>query len=125
MIREPLQRARERLALYEADGFGSASVAFFEIDKAGKKVWETKIPVPYCGLLHDFAVTENYVVFYVIPMKIDTEQMEKALKKAGVPVESLYFPNEGHGFYTEPHQREFYTKLLGFLSRHLGGAAAK
>ena len=54
-----------------------------------------------------------------------TEQMEKALKKAGVPVESLYFPNEGHGFYTEPHQREFYTKLLGFLSRHLGGAAAK
>jgi dipeptidyl aminopeptidase/acylaminoacyl peptidase len=54
-----------------------------------------------------------------------TEQMEKALKKTGVPVESLYFPNEGHGFYTEPHQREFYTKLLGFLSRHLGGAAAK
>ncbi len=54
-----------------------------------------------------------------------TEQMEKALKKAGVPVESLYFPHEGHGFYTEPHQREFYTKLLAFLSRHLGGATAK
>lgn len=54
-----------------------------------------------------------------------TEQMEKALEKAGVPVESLYFPNEGHGFYTEPHQREFYAKLLAFLSRHLGGATAK
>ena len=54
-----------------------------------------------------------------------TEQMEKALKKVGVPVESLYFPHEGHGFYTEPHQREFYTKLLAFLSRHLGGATAK
>lgn len=54
-----------------------------------------------------------------------TEQMEKALKKVGVPVESLYFPHEGHGFYTEEHQREFYTKLLAFLSRHLGGATAK
>jgi dipeptidyl aminopeptidase/acylaminoacyl peptidase len=54
-----------------------------------------------------------------------TEQMEKALKKAGVPVESLYFPHEGHGFYTEEHRREFYTKLLAFLSHHLGGATAK
>ena len=54
-----------------------------------------------------------------------TEQMEKALKKTGVPVESLYFPHEGHGFYTEEHRREFYTKLLAFLSHHLGGATAK
>jgi dipeptidyl aminopeptidase/acylaminoacyl peptidase len=54
-----------------------------------------------------------------------TEKMEKALKAAGVPVESLYFPHEGHGFYTEEHRREYYTKLLAFLSRHLGGATAK
>ncbi|MEL1265315.1 alpha/beta hydrolase family protein [Pseudoxanthomonas putridarboris] len=54
-----------------------------------------------------------------------SERMEKALKSAGVPVETLYFPTEGHGFYTEPHRREYYTKLLDFLSRHLGGAKAK
>jgi dipeptidyl aminopeptidase/acylaminoacyl peptidase len=54
-----------------------------------------------------------------------TEKMEKALKAAGVPVENLYFPQEGHGFYTEEHRREFYTRLLAFLSRHLGGATAK
>ncbi len=54
-----------------------------------------------------------------------TERMEKALKKAGVPVESLYFPNEGHGFYTEPHRRAYYTQLLAFLSKHLGGAQAQ
>ncbi len=53
-----------------------------------------------------------------------SERMEKALRKAGVPVETLYFPNEGHGFYTEPHRREYYTRLLDFLSRHLGGATA-
>ena len=54
-----------------------------------------------------------------------TEKMEKALKAAGVPVETLSFPYEGHGFYTDEHRREYYTKLLDFLARHLGGARAK
>ncbi|WP_115559674.1 alpha/beta hydrolase family protein [Xanthomonas arboricola] len=54
-----------------------------------------------------------------------TKAMERALKGAGVPVESLYFPNEGHGFYTEAHRREYYTRLLAFLSKQLGGATAK
>lgn len=54
-----------------------------------------------------------------------TRKMEKALKAAGVPVESLYFKSEGHGFFTEPHRREYYTHLLAFLSAHLGGAQAK
>ena len=53
-----------------------------------------------------------------------TEMMERALKKAGVPVESLYYRNEGHGFYVEAHRIEYYTKLLDFFARHLGGAKA-
>lgn len=56
---------------------------------------------------------------------VHTEKMEKALKSAGVPVESLYFPTEGHGFYTREHRREYYQRLLAFLSRHLGGKTAK
>ncbi|MCC4590048.1 prolyl oligopeptidase family serine peptidase [Xanthomonas campestris pv. cannae] len=54
-----------------------------------------------------------------------SKKMEAALKKAGVPVETLYVPTEGHGFYTEEHRREFYTRLLAFLSKSLGGAQAK
>jgi dipeptidyl aminopeptidase/acylaminoacyl peptidase len=54
-----------------------------------------------------------------------SKDMEKALKAAGVPVETLYYPQEGHGFYVEEHRRVFYTQLLNFLSRHLGGAPAK
>ena len=53
-----------------------------------------------------------------------TQRMETALKKAGVPVETLYYSTEGHGFYTDPHRREYYTKLLAFLSRNLGGQSA-
>lgn len=54
-----------------------------------------------------------------------TKRMERALNAAGVPVESLYFPNEGHGFCAEPHRRAYYTRLLAFLSKQLGGSTAK
>ena len=53
-----------------------------------------------------------------------TGGMEAALKRAGTPVESLYFASEGHGFYTPAHRREYYTRLLAFLSRSLGGDTA-
>ena len=53
-----------------------------------------------------------------------TKKMESALKKAGVPVETLYYPNEGHGYYLEEHRREYYAKLLDFLATHLGGQRA-
>ncbi len=40
-------------------------------------MWDAWIKVPYVGMLHDFAVTENFIVFYVIPLKIDEAQIEK------------------------------------------------
>lgn len=49
-----------------------------------------------------------------------TKEMEDALRKAGVPVETLYFADEGHGFYEEDHKLAFYTQLLGFLDRNIG-----
>lgn len=56
------------------------------------------------------------------PMK-HTEMMEKALRAANVPVEALYYPTEGHGFYKTENEREYYGKLLTFFQRHLGGRA--
>jgi dipeptidyl aminopeptidase/acylaminoacyl peptidase len=56
------------------------------------------------------------------PMK-HTEMMEKALRQANVPVETLYYPTEGHGFYKIENKREFYKKLLTFFNRHIGGRA--
>ena len=53
-----------------------------------------------------------------------SRQMEKALKAAGVPVETLYYPTEGHGFYQDKNRREFYERLLAFLSRNIGGTGA-
>ena len=62
---------------YESEGFGSDIVTAFEITPAGKKIWEAKVKVPYVGMLHDFAVTDNYVILYVIPMAMDKEQLAK------------------------------------------------
>jgi dipeptidyl aminopeptidase/acylaminoacyl peptidase len=49
--------------------------------------------------------------------------MEKALRAAGVPVETLYYRTEGHGFFVTDHRREYFRKLLAFLDGHLGAAA--
>ena len=53
-----------------------------------------------------------------------SKKMEEALKKAGVPVESLTFDIEGHGFYIQANREEFYRRLLDFLAPHLGGRKA-
>ncbi|WCE02614.1 S9 family peptidase [Pseudoxanthomonas sp. JBR18] len=56
---------------------------------------------------------------------VHTERMEKALKRAGVPVETLYYEDEGHGYFADAHRREYYRRLLAFLGTHLGGQTAK
>ncbi|MNI25562.1 Prolyl oligopeptidase family protein [compost metagenome] len=53
-----------------------------------------------------------------------TQRMEAALKQAGTPVEALYYKAEGHGFYSPANRRDYYTRLLAFLSRSLGGETA-
>ncbi|HYG06628.1 MAG TPA: S9 family peptidase [Stenotrophomonas sp.] len=53
-----------------------------------------------------------------------TRKMAAALQKSGVPVETLYYGTEAHGFYTLEHRREYYSKLLAFLARSLGGQQA-
>jgi dipeptidyl aminopeptidase/acylaminoacyl peptidase len=52
-----------------------------------------------------------------------SERMEKALRAAGVPVETLYYRTEGHGFYVDEHRQAFYTQLLAFLGRNIGAPA--
>ncbi len=60
---------------YEATGHGSDVVSMFEFTPDGERVWDATITVPYVGMLHDFAVTRRYIIFYVIPMAFDAEQM--------------------------------------------------
>jgi carotenoid cleavage dioxygenase-like enzyme len=62
---------------YEAKGFATDDVNVFEYTPKGKKVWEAWVKVPYVGMLHDFAVTQHYIVIYVIPLAYDAEQIKR------------------------------------------------
>jgi carotenoid cleavage dioxygenase len=62
---------------YEADGHATNAIAVFEYTPAGKLVWNTKVSAPYICALHDFAVTDNFIAFFLMPLNIDAEQMER------------------------------------------------
>jgi carotenoid cleavage dioxygenase len=77
---------------YEAKGHGSDDVNVFEITPQGKKVWDATVKVPYVGMLHDFAVTQRYIVLYVIPLAFDAEQMKRGgIHWSWYPGQPTYF----------------------------------
>ncbi len=60
---------------YEADGEASTKVAYCIADKAGTLVSEQWFDAPYCALMHDFAITENFVLFPVYPTTCDLARL--------------------------------------------------
>jgi carotenoid cleavage dioxygenase len=60
---------------YEAKGFGTDDVNVFQVTPEGKMVWQAWVKVPYVGMIHDFAVTQKHIVFYVIPLAFDEKQL--------------------------------------------------
>jgi dipeptidyl aminopeptidase/acylaminoacyl peptidase len=58
----------------------------------------------------------------------ESDDIVAAVKKNGVPVEYVVFPDEGHGFSKRKNQIEAYGKIRAFLDKYLkaapGGAAA-
>jgi dipeptidyl aminopeptidase/acylaminoacyl peptidase len=60
---------------------------------------------------------------YVAPIG-HSKLMASALKKAGVPVETHYYPYAGHGYNSVEDLHDHYANVLDFLARHLGGARA-
>jgi carotenoid cleavage dioxygenase len=86
---------------YEAKGFNTTDVNVFEYTPQGKKVWEAWVNVPYVGMLHDFQVTENFVVLYVIPLAFDEAQIKRGgihwSWYSGQPTYFGYFRRGGDG----------------------------
>ena len=55
---------------------------------------------------------------------LHTERMQKALIKAGVPVEMKIYPGEGHGYFLIENRVDYFNRLLGFFDRRIGTLAA-
>ncbi len=62
---------------YEARGIGTDDVVYYEFARDGAKLREIWIKSPYAGMIHDFAVTENFVVFPVLPATADLARIQK------------------------------------------------
>ena len=60
---------------YEAAGLASTTIAYLVIDAAGTLVRETWFDAPYCAMMHDFAITEHYVLFPIYPTTADLDRL--------------------------------------------------
>jgi carotenoid cleavage dioxygenase-like enzyme len=61
---------------YECDGLASTKVAYCIADKSGKLIREQWFDAPYCAMMHDFTITENYALFPVYPTTADIDRLK-------------------------------------------------
>lgn len=61
---------------YEADGEASTKVAYLIVDKDGNLTREQWFDAPYCAMMHDFAITENYALFPIYPTTCSLERLK-------------------------------------------------
>jgi len=57
-------------------------------------------------------------------LKVESDEMVEAVRKNGVPVEYVVFPDEGHGFLKKENEMRGYRAILEFLDAHLKGEPA-
>lgn len=54
-------------------------------------------------------------------LKIESDEIVETVKKNGVPVDYIVFPDEGHGFIKKENEIKGYGQILQFLDKHLKG----
>jgi len=54
----------------------------------------------------------------------ESDDIVKAVRANGVPVEYVVFPDEGHGFQKKENEMVGYRAILAFLDQHLKGVPA-
>ncbi len=53
--------------------------------------------------------------------RAEPDEIVAAVRRNGVPVEYVVFPDEGHGFHNRQNEADGYSTILDFLDRHLKG----
>ncbi len=61
---------------FAAKGEATPDIAYYEADRLGRVVHEAWFEAPYASMVHDFAVTEHFVVFPIIPLTSDLERLK-------------------------------------------------
>lgn len=61
---------------FAAKGEATPDIAYYEADAEGTIVHEAWFEAPYPSMVHDFAVTEHFVVFPIIPLTSSLERLK-------------------------------------------------
>ena len=96
---EDMPRASENLdgtTSFKADpkalSIGSCDVVVWTIDANGTKTEETWYKAPFCGMIHDCGLTENYLILPMTPLKCSVDRMKRG----------------GHHFAWDPNEDQLY-----------------
>ena len=54
-------------------------------------------------------------------LQVESDEMVEAIRSAGVPVEYVIFPDEGHGFVKKENEIKAYTQIRECLDKYLKG----
>jgi carotenoid cleavage dioxygenase-like enzyme len=65
---------------YQATGDASRDIVFYAFDSSGRKTKEIWFEMPYAACVHDFAITDEWIVFPFFPLITDADVI-----KAGGP----------------------------------------
>ena len=62
---------------YSSHGPFSTGVRCGSIDRDGALVWQTEFEAPYSSMIHDFAMTPNFLVIPVLPLAGDLDRVRR------------------------------------------------
>ncbi|HWJ69311.1 MAG TPA: carotenoid oxygenase family protein [Sphingobium sp.] len=84
---------------YAASGLCTDDVTYYEVSPEGELVREFWFKVPYYCMMHDFGVTQDYLVLHIVPSIGSWERLEKGLPHFGfdttMPVYLGIIPRRG------------------------------
>jgi len=96
-------------------------------EEMGDPVADRKMLEEVSPLLHADLIRKPLIVLQGANdprvLKVESDEIVAAVKKNGVSVEYVVFPDEGHGFTKKKNQIEGYSAVLRFLDQHLKGRA--
>lgn len=61
---------------YAAKGEATDDIAVYSFDKHGKKTWEVWFKSPYPGMIHECAISDNYVILPLIPQVMSLDRIK-------------------------------------------------
>lgn len=84
---------------YAATGLCTRDMAYYVIDARGEIVHETWFEIPYYCMMHDFGITQDYVIFHVVPIVGSWERLREGKPHFGfdtkLPVHLGIMPRRG------------------------------